>query len=136
MDITFLLQSLAVLIVVLAILIFFLLKSSKAKKEKVRLVKKEEDLKDFPTLEELRDRLKDKDMNSKSLQKVLESIVEVYGTIEDFEIYVDIIWRMTRHPHATTKTVLGLERELIQKNPNFQEEISKHIKDALDSRGT
>jgi len=130
-----LIQLLFVLIVLLAVLIFFLLQSSRKKKQKTQ---DKQNLKQVhvPSLLELRDQLKKKDLNALEIKKIVGVIVTEYGEIEDFEIYLDIIFRVARHPNMTKDILLGFEKDLSRVNPSFSSSISKAVSDGVNSRGT
>lgn len=136
MEITLLIKLFFILIVVLAVLMFFLFKIVKARKKKlasfqqVKQVKKERKL----DLKDLRDIIKNKKISSKKLQETLDLVIKDYGVIKDFDIYTDIILRITRHPSTTKDIILSFDRELSKLNPKYKSLISNNVTNGLNSR--
>lgn len=134
MDISFLILSFVVLVILLAILIFFFLKSAKAKKLKAQAAKTKKKKPKALTLNDLRDRLKNKDLSLKGLNETVDLILKDYGVIKDFDIYLDIIFRLAHHSATDKDVVLRFDRELSKLNPEFATSISNNILNALNSR--
>ena len=133
MQIPTLLIVFIILVFILAVLMFFLLQSRKAKRmeNEKRLAKKY--VKTF-TLVDLRNQLKDKKLTSSELKKILDTVLQEYGTIDDFDIYIDIILRMTHHPQVNKEIILGFDKELSRLNPKYKSEIGKNVTTGLSSR--
>ena len=124
-----------ILIVILAILIFFLLKVVKKKKfQKEREKNKAKKKTKAVTLEDLRDKMKDKNLSSKELKDILDAVLQEYGIIEDFTIYMDIIVRMTRHKATNKDIIIAFDKELSRLNPKFAVTISNSVTNGLSLR--
>jgi len=145
MDITLLIQSFLGLIVILAFLVFFLLYIPKKKKhiEKVKKAQKEY-TREYPSLHDLLEIIKDKHSTTEELSSAVESVLKHHGTIHaklgmrshpDFDIYSEMLLRICRHPHTSKEIVLKFNRELEKKNPHYKIEINDAITKGLNSRG-
>jgi uncharacterized protein YktB (UPF0637 family) len=82
----------------------------------------------------LRDKLKNKKLSAKELSQTVELILERFGKIKDFEIYIDIILRMIHHPKVNKDIVISFEKRLSKLNPDYAETIAHNVTLALNSR--
>ena len=145
MELTLLLQSGLGLIVILAILVFFLVMSSKSKKKKVAIKKKEQSLaKENTDLAYLKSIIKKRKSSSEELKNALELIIKHHGTIHkklgqrphpDFDIYMDILFTICRHPNTNKNLILKFDKDLERLNPEYKPEINSALTKGLNSRG-
>jgi len=130
MSITVLMTVFVFLILFLAVLMVFLFKPLKNKKRNsVDTVKPK-----AIALHDLCERLKDKKLSTQNLKDTLNLVIEEYGVIENIDIYVDIILKMTRHPSVTKDIILSFEKDLSKLNPKHASLISKNVMKGLNLR--
>ena len=147
MEITLLIKSIAGLIVVLALLMFFLFLPLNKKKSKTKTASKSiasSQKKPLNTdLEYLRAIVKKKKTTAKELKEALDLIIKYHGTVHkklglrahpDFDIYMDILFTICRHPNTTKDIILNFDRELVRLNPEYKAEINDAITKGLNSR--
>lgn len=145
MEITLLLKSIMGLVVILAILIFLLFLSSKQKKEDVAAKKATvTDRKDTNiNLDHLRSIIKNKKSTTKELKEALELVIKHHGRVHeklglrahpDFDIYMDILFTICRHPNTNKDIVIKFDKELGRLNPDYKKEINDAITKGLNSR--
>lgn len=160
MDAELIIKLIIALAAILAVLIFFLflepkedtpmqsepLKKSPPKSDlQPQKTKKEEpSALTKPTLDSLVDIVKNKRSDSKKLSETLSLIIEHYGVIgkkmgirphKDFDIYMDVLFSICRHPHTTKDIILDFDKELERLNPEYKKEINEAISKGLYSRG-
>lgn len=149
MDIVLLIQSGSGLLVILIILVFLLLWSSKAKK--AAKAKKSKKIKSTPTIERdrtdlqhLKSIIKKRKSTNEELKNALELIIKYHGTIHkkqgmnthgEFDIYMDIIFTICRHPNTSKEIILQFDKDLEKLNPTYKPEINNTITRGLNSRG-
>ena len=146
MEIALLLKSIMGLVVLLAILIFLLFLPS-VRKEEVKKTSKgvasSEKLPPNTDLESLRAIIKKKSSTTKELKEALELIIKYHGTVRkklglrshpDFDIYMDILFTICRHPNTNKDIVINFDRELGRLNPGYKVEINEAITKGLNSR--
>ncbi|WP_373001914.1 hypothetical protein [Sulfurimonas sp.] len=147
MEITLLLKSIMGLVIVLALLIFLLFLPSNRKKEKTEskeatpiVVAQRPPNTD---LEYLRSIIKKKKSTTKELQEALELVIKYHGIVHeklglrahpDFDIYMDILFTICRHPNTNKDIVVKFDRELGRLNPDYKKEINEAITKGLNSR--
>jgi len=153
----FIIKAIIGLIVILAILIFLLFlepdkekskeKESPApeiKKEIEEKPKKEEDSSVNTDLFHLVDIIKNKRSNADTLSEALELVIKHHGKVHkklglrphpDFDIYMDILFTICRHPNANKDMIIIFDRELEKLNPDYKKEINEAIAKGLNSRG-
>ena len=117
------------LILLLAVLIFFLFQQRKRARR--RIVPHQESI---PSFESLIVTIKDKTATTEQLSESLNTIINYYGTIENIDIYSDIVYRICKHPHTQTALILQFDKELRKRNPHYQKEINSAISEGLSSR--
>ncbi len=147
MDITLLLQSFMGLIVILATLIFLLFYSRRAKSkryEKRVVAKPDTRIEVELTLESLVAVVKNKKTSTKELQETLDLVLKYYGVIHkklgtrthpDFDIYMNILFTICRHPNTNKNIIIGFDKALIKLNPEYKPDINDAITKGLNSRG-
>ena len=143
MDIILLIKSGVGLLVVLAILVFLMIsvpKAKKKKKAKVVSVSSKVNI-DF---DHLRAIVRNKKSTSEELKEALELILKYHGTIHtklglrahpDFDMYMDVILHICRHPNTNKDLILNFDKELVAKNPDYKIEINDSLTKGLNSRG-
>ncbi len=146
MELVLLMQSASGLLVILAILIFLLFFSLKVKKTvQVRKTKNKKVSKRAPTdLEYLKSIIKHKKSTNEELKNALELIIKYHGNIHkklgvrthpDFDIYMDILFTICRHPNTSTNIIVKFDKDLERLNPEYKPEINNAIYKGLNSRG-
>jgi len=149
MEITLLIKSAMGLVSLLAVLIFFLFLSPKAraKRAKKKQPKKQAIKKvrtKVPDLESLVATIKDKTIESQKLKETLDLVLKYYGTIPnklgsrthpDFDIYMNILFRICRHPATNKDIIINFEKELIKLNPAYKPNINDATTKGINSRG-
>lgn len=144
MEITLLLKSIMGLVVILALLIFLLFLPSK-KKEKDALKSTTPSQKKPPNtdLKYLVSIIKKKKTTTKELKDALDMVIKHHGIVHeklglrahpDFDIYMDILFTICRHPNTSTEIVIKFDRELARLNPEYKKEINEAITKGLNSR--
>ena len=149
MEITLLLKSIMGLVVVLAILVFLLFLPTGKKKEKAKAARKDstsapsENKPQNTDLEYLRGIIKKKKTTTKELKEALDLILKYHGTVHaklglrvhpDFDIYMDILFTICRHPNTNKNIVVNFDRELTRLNPEYKKEINEAVTKGLNSR--
>ncbi len=147
MEITLLIKSIMGLVALLALLMFLLFLPTNKKKEKGKVVPKgsasTKKRPDNTDLEYLRSIIKKKKSTSVELKEALELIIKHHGTVHaklglrthpDFDVYMDILFTICRHPNTTKDIVLKFDRELGERNPEYKKEINEAITKGLNSR--
>jgi len=127
MDITLVIEIGIALTALLAILMF--LYFSSVKKRKVVSTEKKIPVQDLNSLIKI---IHNKQTPTKDLQNTLDLILRDHGEIHDFNIYLDILYRMTLHPNTNKDIIVSFDKELSKLNPTYKEEISKSVTDALN----
>jgi lipopolysaccharide export LptBFGC system permease protein LptF len=88
--------------------------------------------------------IKNKKSDSKKLQYALDAIIKYHGKVHkklglrahpDFDIYIDILFTLCRHPNANKNLIINFDRELERQNPEYKQEINEAITKGLNSRG-
>jgi hypothetical protein len=148
MELSLLLKLAFGLIVVLGILVFLLVVSSKSKKaqsaEILGVVEKEpresKPATDLPTLVNI---INNQKSTSKELHAALDLIMKHHGDIHpkigsnmhpEAEIYMKILFSICRHPNTNKDIILGFNRALERKNPDYKIEINEAIRNGLNAR--
>jgi hypothetical protein len=147
MEITLLLKSIMGLVVVLALLIFVLFLPSARKKTKTEPLSKDKVSSQKQPLsldlESLRAIIKNKKSSAKELKNALDLIIKHHGKIHeklgvrthpDFDIYMDILFTICRHPNTNKDIVIKFDKELGRLNPEYKKDINEAITKGLNSR--
>nr|WP_321267334.1 hypothetical protein [uncultured Sulfurimonas sp.] len=145
MEITLLLKSIVGLVVILAILIFLLFLPTNKKKKKAVIQKNTSTNKKSSNtdLEYLRSIIKKKKTTTKELKEALDLILKHHGKVHeklglrahpDFDVYMDILFTICRHPNTNKDIVIKFDRELGRLNPEYKQEIDEAITKGLNSR--
>ncbi len=147
MEITLLVKSVFGFLAILVILIFiFLLQSKKKTVEKIAdkkkiVVEKGAQSSDLKTLVAI---IKRKKSTAKELQSALDLIIKHHGRVHkklglrahpDFDIYMDILFTICRHPNVNKNIIVNFDKELVRLNPEYKKEINDSITKGLNSRG-
>ena len=147
MSVTLLIESIMGLVSLLAILLFFFFYIPKKRKKTPATPEATQptQVKQTPTdLDYLRGIIKDKNSSTKQLQETLELILKHHGEITpkmglrphpDFDIYMDILFTICRHPHTNKDIIIKFDAALERKNPSYVKEINDAITKGLNSRG-
>jgi len=148
-EVTLIIKSIVGLVVILAILIFllFLSPDKEKKKEKTKPVskkttpsQKEPSNTDFDYLISV---IKKKKSTTEELKEALDLIIKYHGTVHkklglrahpDFDIYMEILFRICRHPNINKDLVVKFDRDLVKLNPEYKKEINEAITKGLNSR--
>ncbi|DAB27802.1 MAG: hypothetical protein A2513_00785 [Sulfurimonas sp. RIFOXYD12_FULL_33_39] len=150
MEADLIIKSIVGLIALLAVLVFMLFlnpnKKVKSKKEaplEVEVKSAKDDSVLNTDLDALIEILKDKESDEDKLAQAINLIIKHHGKIEkkfgvkshaDFDIYMDIIYKICRHPNTNKDLILGFDRELGRANPQYKQEIGDAIVKGLNSR--
>jgi len=137
------------LIVVLGFLIFLLFYSSKKNKTNTQRVQKNpvrpQEKNGLKTdLKSLRALIKNKQTSKETLKEALSLVIKYHGTIHaklgarahpDFDIYMDILFSICRHPNTSKDLIVGFDSALEKLNPQYKKDINEAIAKGLNSRG-
>jgi len=130
MEITLLLELFMILIIILAVALFLLL--HKKKQTLPKTISQPTPLEGLDSLVLI---LKDTNTTSQTLQKTVDAILTHYGVIENnFELYKEIVFTVTKHPNTTKKIILNFEGALQKRNPHYKKEIDVALTQALRAR--
>lgn len=157
MEAELIIKSIMGLIALLALLIFLLFlepgKEKKAKEKpseikasieeekgepKSELPSKEMDLKSLVGI------IKNKKSDVPKLAYALDLIIKHHGKVHkklgirshpDFDIYMEILFTLCRHPNANKDLIINFDREFERLNPEYKQEINEAITKGLNSRG-
>lgn len=108
------------------------------KEEGGEIQKKEQDLNYLAGI------IKSKKSDAKKLQYALDAIIKYHGKVHkklglrahpDFDIYIEILFTLCRHPNANKDLIINFDRELERQNPEYKQEINEAITKGLNSRG-
>jgi len=157
MEAELIIKSIMGLVVVLGLLLFLLFlepRSTKNSQEKLSEIKPSfQEEKKEPSGEAQKKELdltylvgiiKNKKSDSKKLQYALDAIIKYHGKVHkklglrahpDFDIYIDILFTLCRHPNANKDLIINFDRELEKQNPEYKQEINEAIAKGLNSRG-
>jgi hypothetical protein len=157
MEAELIIKSIMGLIALLALLIFLLFlepgkeKKAKEKPSEIKAVVEEkkgkpksELLDKEPDLNSLVDIIKNKKSDVPKLAYALDLIIKHHGKVHkklgirahpDFDIYIDILFTLCRHPNANKDLIINFDRELGKLNPEYKQEINEAITKGLNSRG-
>ena len=143
MDITLLIKSFAGLSAILAILIVLYLYFFHAPKEKRGKKLKPHIREEKPRFESLVAVIRDKNATQEELQEAVNLIIKYYGDIPKkrgfkadpkFEIYAEILFRITHHPSTSKEIILQLDSALENRNPEYKLELDDSLTKGLDTR--
>jgi len=147
MEIT-IIKSLMGLVAILGVLVFLLFLTSAKRKKSPAIFKKrgKKEVKskvktDFKSLLSI---IKDKNTSTDELKKALDLVIKHHGVVHkklglrphpDFDIYMDILFTICRHPNTDKNIIVNFDRALGKLNPEYKKEINDTISKGLDSRG-
>ena len=95
-------------------------------------------------LDSLKAIIKRKKTTSKELKEALDLVIKHHGHIHkklgarshpDFDIYMDILFSICRHPNTNKNIIINFDKELARLNPEYKAEINDAITKGLNSRG-
>jgi len=130
-------------------------KKSAPSKEKIKEVEveiKEEAVKEEPEdsnaeiktdINSLLDILKNKRSSAIKLGEALDLIIKHHGIVHkklgirshpEFDIYMDILFTICRHPNANKDLIINFDKELERLNPDYKKDINEAITKGLNSR--
>ena len=110
----------AFLVLLLGVLLILLFLSAKKKKAE-EMQKKKVKVVDLTTLVK---KIKSETTTETELKENLELVLKLYGTIDDFSVYKDILFTITLHPNTNKNLILYFDKELSQRNPKYKKRIS------------
>jgi len=131
LGLTVLIEIGIILVIILAILFFTLFSLQKRGKN---LSKQTTLTKDLPTLHSLSFIIHNKKSTNLELKKSMEYILKYYGTIQNLDIYNDILYQICIHPNTDKNLILTFDKELKKLNPQYKQEINSAISEGLSSR--
>jgi len=148
MDIELLIKSIMGLIVILGLLIFLLFymfpeEDTKVKKKKVVVKKSNSNSFEDTSFSALKKVIKNKKSTTAELSKALDLIIKHHGIITkktagrshaDFDIYMDVLFSLCRHPNANKNIIINFDKTLSNKNPDYKSDINDAITKGLESR--
>jgi len=149
MDITLVIKSIMGLVAILGLLVILLVLPSRKRKKKslvdtkkVNKTPQKEELKtDLSSLHAI---VKNKKTSTKKLKEALDLILKHHGVVHkklgmrphpDFDIYMDILFTICRHPNTNKNLIIKFDKELERLNPEYKKEINDSITKGLNSRG-
>ncbi len=144
MELTLLVKSFAGLVFILVLLLYFLLSNSKKKTLAKKKVKEQKERNTFPSLESLVAIVKNKKSTKVELSEAIDKILKYHGIIHpklgirshpDFDIYGLVMLKICHHPHTDKKIILKYDKELREKNPEYEHEINDFLTKGLNTRG-
>ncbi len=157
MDAELIIKAIMGLVAILAILIFLLFLEPDTE-EKTPIDKKPTDKKPIPESEEITQEpdsvqktdleflvkaIKNKRADADELSKTLDLIIKHHGVVHrklglrahpDFDIYMDILFTICRHPNANKDLIIKFDKELEELNSEYKKEINDAITKGLNSR--
>jgi len=145
MDLQLIIKSIMGLVVLLGLLIFLLFymfpeEDTKIKKKKVVVKNTNTPDTSFVSLKKV---IKNKKSTAEELTKALDLIIKHHGIITkktagrshaDFDIYMDVLFSLCRHPNANKNVIINFDRSLANKNPDYKSDINDAITKGLESR--
>ncbi|MDX9813711.1 MAG: hypothetical protein WC144_04855 [Sulfurimonas sp.] len=145
MEASFIAQIVVLLVAILVILVFLLFVNPR-KKQKAKLKKAQQKTTNEPectTLQCIFKTIKDKNSSQSELENSLDLLMRYHKNIPDklgirtnpeFEYYKEIFFYLCKHKNATTKMILGLDKNLSNANPSYKQEINEAIARGLAAR--
>lgn len=144
MEITLLIKSIMGLVVILGLLVFLLFMPSRKKKKVSETSDTPQKKKINSDLNSLHSIIKDRKTSTSGLKEALDLVIKHHGVVHkklglrphpDFDIYMDILFTICRHPHTSKDLIVKFDRELEKLNPEYKKEINDAIAKGLNSRG-
>lgn len=68
------------------------------------------------------------------LNHAVDTIIERYSHIDDFEAYGALLEKLCIHPATDSKVILRFQKALISENPHFKDRIEQTLKLGLAGR--
>jgi len=149
METELIIKSIMGLVALLSLLVFFLFLEPNKDKKKPQSsnkisVDRDKVQGEETNLDVLVSIIKNKKSDSKKLSFALDMILKHHGTVhkkmgvrahKDFDIYMDILFTLCRHPNANKDLIINFDRELTRLNQDYKQEINSAISKGLNSRG-
>ncbi|MEA3331392.1 MAG: hypothetical protein U9Q29_06835 [Campylobacterota bacterium] len=151
MEITLLIKSIMGLVVILGLLVFLLFLPSRKKKKISVASKKVSKTSESPQKNRIESGLnslfaiiKDRKTTTLKLKEALDLVIKHHGVVHkklglrphpDFDLYMDILFTICRHPNTSKDLIVKFDRELERLNPEYKKEINDAISKGLNSRG-
>lgn len=86
------------------------------------------------TFETMRSLINRTSTSNTELNRAVDTILERYGNITDFEPYGALLERVCTHPKTDSKVILRFQKGLITANPKYKDQIEKRLKLGLAER--
>ena len=118
------------LVFILAVLLVFFFITVKKKKQQTHSKEQKKPI----SLLSLVDKVKVKTATESELQESLEKIIELYGSIDDFTLYEEVVFSITLHANTNKTLIFYFEKELAKRNPAYKKRISDAVMNALKLR--
>ena len=136
MQISFLVEAIVGLVILLGISFFLLFMNMRKQKKSEPLSDKKLEKSPKNSLQTLLKSIKNKNTSTQELQIVVNTILDDFGMIkeEDFNLYAHILLETARHPNANKNIILTLDKGLCEKNPTYKKDISNFTSQGLNSR--
>ncbi len=144
MDIELIIKSIMGLIIILGLLIFLLFYMFPEKKKKKKKKSSKNTNHGIDTsLPALKKIIKNRISSTEKLGEALDLIIKHHGHITkktagrthaDFDIYMDILFTLCRHPNTNKNLIIKFDRELTKKNPEYKSNINDAVTKGLESR--
>ena len=146
MDIELIVKSIMGLVIILGFLIFLLFflfpeEDKKKKKKKVAVKKSDDGINtSLPALKKI---IKNRKSSAEKLSEALDLIIKHHGVITkktagrthaDFDIYMDILFTICRHPNTNKNIIIKFDRALTDKNPEYKSNINDALTKGLESK--
>ena len=144
MDTELIVKSIMGLIIVLGILVFILFFLFPEEKKKQKKLKNSNNSTNRDlSLKALKKIVKNRISSTKQLSEALDFIIQYHGVIprkkagtthEEFDVYMDILFTICRHPNTNKDIIIKFDRALATKNPQYKSSINDAITKGLESR--
>lgn len=72
--------------------------------------------------------------SNEELNRAVDTIIERYSQISDFDVYGVLLEKLCTHPHTDSKVILRFQKALIMANPKYKDQIEKSLKLGLAGR--
>jgi len=146
MDLELIVESIMGLVIVLGLLIFllfFMFPEEDNKKKKVAVSKDNKSNELDTSLPALKKIVKNRISSTDKLSQALDLIIKHHGSISkktagrshaDFDIYMDILFTICRHPNTNKTIIIKFDKELTDRNPEYKSDINDAVTKGLNSR--
>lgn len=128
MDKTTLILVMAGLLLIFIFLVGIYVWSGRTKKAPVGIVET------VITFESMCAVIKKNTSTNAQINGAVDTIIERYSHIDDFEVYGTLLEKLCIHPSTDSKVILRFQKALIAANPNLKDQIEKTLKLGLAGR--